>query len=265
MRCIVIDPYQHSIYEHSIPMAADFMRTIANMIGAKALGLDVVPPHTAMFIDVIGFLRDGQAFWRPRAAEGPQNNVAGIGIMFGLAPDGKLADLPPSITFETVGADILWVDDVIENIVERMQIVDFPTGKAPAIHRNFVWRAGAAYSAAVAKPTALPPAGPVDEAGVYSQGSPPAPAAPIPATRAAAKAPEGAPAPSLASIWAIHETADNRYRVIEYEVTAAGLGAPLNLTTVANIDEARARIPKGLMMRPADDDVEDDTLVETWS
>jgi hypothetical protein len=267
MRAIVIDPKSRTIYELPFHMAPDFMRTVASFIGSNALGIDAAPPHTAMFLDAIAFLREGQAFWR-QVGGNPATNVGGVGIMFGLGADGKLVDLPAAITVDGLREKILWVDDVIVNTIERMQIVDLPTGKAPAVAREFVWRAGAVTPASEAQPspdaarTAVEAAG---DADVYAQGSQPAPAAPSPATHAAAKAPEAAPAAPLAPIWAIHETPDNRYRLIEYEVTEKGLGAVLSLATVQNLDEARARVPKGLFMRPAEDDIEDDTLVETWS
>lgn len=261
MRAIVINPHTRTIRETSFTMAPDFMRGIAEYIGADALALDVAPPHTAMFLDAIGFLRDLQAFWRKADADMRQN-VAGTGIMFGLAPDGRLTDLPPEITVESLLVQIVWAGDTIERTVERMEIVQFPAGPAPRVSREVVWAPGVAVSASDVA-TAVQKQADV-EADVYAQGSPPAPAQGAPAAHATGDASNAAVA-TLDPIWAIHETADNRYRVIEYEVSAAGLGAPLSLSTVPNIDEARARVPKGLMMRPADDDVEDDTLVETWS
>lgn len=268
MRAIVIDPKTRSIYELPFVMAPDFMDVVAHFVGADTLALDAAPPHTAMFLDAIGFLRgSSQAFWRKANATDRQN-VAGVGVMFGLAPDGKLADLPAAITVEGLRSEIVWVDDVIAKTIQRMAIVDMPGGKAPIVQREVVWQAGAVTPAAevttpVQRREVIETAG---DADVYAQGSPPAPAAASPAATAAAKGAEAAPAASLAPIWAIHETPDNRYRVIEYEITPSGaLGSPLSLATVPNIDEARARVPKGLMMRAADDDVEDDTLVETWS
>ncbi len=267
MRAIIIDPRLCVIQELQIPMSANFMSTIAQHIGANTLALDVAPPHTAMFLDAIGLLRDGQSFWR-LAGGTPANNVGGAGVMFGLAADGKLVDLPAAITVDGLREKILWVDDVIVNTIERMQIMEFPGGKAPQVSREVVWRAGAVTPAGQTQPAPVAARAAVEAAGdadVYSQGSPPAPTAAPLATPAAAKAPAAAPAAPLAPIWAIHETADNRYRLIEYEVTEAGLGAVLSLATVPNLDEARARIPQGLFMRPAEDDIEDDTLVETWS
>lgn len=267
MRAIVIDPKSRTVYELPFHMSSDFMSVVAGYIGVNTLALDVAPPHTAMFLDAIGLLRDGQSFWR-LAGGTPANNVGGAGVMFGLAADGKLADLPAEITVESLLSRVLWVDDVIANTIERMQIVEFPGGKAPQVSREVVWRAGAVTPAGQTQPAPVAARAAVEAAGdadVYSQGSPPAPAAASPATPAAAKALAAAPAAPLAPIWAIHETADNRYRLIEYEVTEAGLGAVLSLATVPNLDEARARIPQGLFMRPAEDGIEDDTLVETWS
>lgn len=267
MRAIVIDPKSRTIYELPFHAAPDFMATIAGYIGADTLALFVDPPRSAMFIDAIGMLRDGQAFWR--IAGGTQaNNVAGVGIMFGLTADGKLADLSPEITVESLLESVLWVGDTIARTIERMQIADFPAGKAPIVTREIVWQAGAVTPAGQAQPAPASAKAAVEAAGeadMYSQGSPSAPATPSAATAVAGKSPEGAPAAPLAPIWAIHETPDNRYRLIEYEVTEKGLGAVLSLATVANLDDARARVPKGLFMRPAEDDIEDDTLVETWS
>lgn len=259
MRAIVIDPRTREIYEADFAVTSSLMAELAKLIGAKALGTDVAPPHTVMFLDAVGYLSDVQAFWRDVDAS-PDANVAGVGVMFGLSPEGRLADLPPQITIESTRARILWVDDAISGVVERMQIVDFPGGKAPIISRAITWQRGEAHPAgAVAKRDAavdlyVDPRAGTGEAPAASSAAPVAPVAAAPST-----------APALAPVWSIHETPDNRYRVIEYEVTTAGLGAPLRMFTEPNIDAARGHIPKGLNMRPADDDVADDTLVETWA
>lgn len=261
MRAILIDPLTRTIAETNIPLTQNFMQEVAKWVGANALALDVVPGKSAMFLDAIGFLRETHFFWRFANSE----NMAGAALIFGLGPDGKLTDAPAELTTAAIGESVLWVEDTIERTVERMEIVEYPGGLAPRINRQIVWKRGAVVPASAPAPAEVDLYAPA-EPGKAAQ---PAPSAPSPATPVAAEAqkpPTASPAASpLAPIWAIHETADNRYRLIEYEVTDAGIGAVLSLSTMPNLDAARAKVPAGLAMRPADDDASDDTLVETWS
>lgn len=250
MRAVVIEPIFRTISEIDIPMSAKFMAEVGSLIGTPgSLTLDVAPPSTAMFLDAMGFLREDQGFWRLVGGKS-ENNVAGTAIMFGLDAKGMLADLPPEITAKSLADKIVWVDDKIASFVERMEIVEYPGGLAPRVNRAAVWAPGDEHPAN---------SGDAPLAEVYAAlPAPPAEVYKMHVTEPGA-------APVVQPVWAIHETADNRYRVIEYEVTDAGLGAPLSLATVANLDAARERVPKGLVHRPADEDAADDTLVETWS
>lgn len=254
MRAILIDPFARKITELSLPATGDFMGNLAELIVADALMLDAVPPHTAMFLDAIGFLRERQAYWRH--VDYPiERNSAGRAVVFGLTPEGKLADLPATVTVQTLAERIVWTDDMIERRVERLQIVQTPEGPVPMVHRTVMWKAGAVHPANGEKPAPAPAGGdPLASMYLDGAGGPVSPPAAVPA-----------PAIKALPLWAIHETPDGRYKVMEYEVTdAGGLGDPLSLATVPNLETARQRIPAGMKRLEADEDTADDTLVETW-
>lgn len=256
MRCILIDPFARDLRELSLPMSGQFMEHVATLLNCDTLALDVAPPLTAMFLDATGFLRNPkvQAFWR-QVGQPVDRNVAGYGLVFGLASDGRLAPLAPEITTADLRGRILWTDDTIERQVERLALVDTPSGKIPIVQHQIIWTPGATYPAATAAET---PGVAQDAGDAYTlPAAPPAPPKP-PAASAA-------PPAALSSVWVIRETDDNRYQTLEYEVRESGLGPVMSMRTVANIDEARSLVPPGLTQRLADDDTADETLVETWS
>lgn len=228
MRVIVIAPLGRAVFEHELDMAGDYVADLRHIIGTDTLIIDAAPPHSAMFLDALGMFREDPGYWRAKGVR-PPNNVAGIGVLFGVAPDGRLTDVPAAITADTVLAGLDWVDERVVARVETVQIVETGNGPAPQIHRDIQW-------------------------------SVPAPSVPVAAPAKAAPAEVAA-----GSIWAIHETEDGRYRVLEYEVTAKGLGPVNSLTTVPNLETARERVPKGLAQQPAGEDAADDTLIETWA
>ena len=274
MRAIVINPFTHTISECDI--GRDFMTSVRDIIGAPALALQTIPGTTALFIDAMGFLQPS-AYWRTRDDKGPEQNIAGVSVMFGLWPDGKLRSVPPEMSIEAVAEMVVWTDDAVDRLVERLAIVeqDTPVGKValPIVHRTVMWLPGTVMPASTKARAPLP----VDEPDIYMAPALP-PAAP-PMTEPDAEAATGrarrkrppvaspsttAPRDSDGLIYAIRETDDNQVQLLAYEVVNS---KPMlrSMTTYPNIEAARKPIPRGFECTIPPDDSEDDALIETWS
>lgn len=280
MRAIIIDPVERSVSEGDIPFDAEFMPTVRGLIGGAPLALHTVPGATAMFVSAVGLFTPEQSFWRTIHDEGPANNVAGVGVMFGIGEDGRLIDVPAAVTPNDLALNILWVGDVISGFDERMRLVDAATGgpaeagktAVPVVTRTVLWTPGAVTRAAEPKPDkpkrgrkkTAPAAPDLYDATPASQGAPLAPTQPAPAVPAAEPAPKP-PAASPTRVYALRDTDDSRVRMTEYSVGGNGALIEESMMTFPNIESARSYLPPTIKSRvPADDDTEDDALIETW-